>query len=276
MRILSLAVALFALAAFLVGLRAPDVGVFLYAAAALLCAGATYRSAHISTFLRVFEVVFAIETIVFGAAYLVDQLGWWPQAYADYALPSSLPLTVALFGSLVYAISHIPVVRKMTDIADPYFSERSLTTARIWPAPRFTTAQNKLALAALVFLIVINQFEVALLVRLNYFSRDFYNALQNKDEAAFWTQLLTIFLPFAMIYIAALSSNTSSLRTSSIAGDAGSPPITSAAGSAAARIIRWRSPARRPTTPTSASARTSTASFTAATTMPAPASSAIR
>jgi len=43
MRTLSLAVALFALAAVLVGLRAPDVGVFLYAAAALLCAGATYR-----------------------------------------------------------------------------------------------------------------------------------------------------------------------------------------------------------------------------------------
>ena len=133
MRTLSLAVALFALAAVFVGLRAPDVGVFLYAAAALLCAGATYRSAHISTFLRVFEVVFAVETIVFGVAYLADELGLWPQAYADYALPSSLPLTVALFGSLVYAVSHIPVVRKMTDIADPYFSERAPTTARIWP-----------------------------------------------------------------------------------------------------------------------------------------------
>ena len=79
MRILSIAVALFALAAFLVGLRTHDVGLFLYAAAALLCAGATYRSAHISNFLRVFEVVFAVETIVFGAAYLVDALGLWPQ-----------------------------------------------------------------------------------------------------------------------------------------------------------------------------------------------------
>jgi putative ATP-binding cassette transporter len=154
--------------------------------------------------LRVFEVVFAVETIVFGAAYLVDALGMWPQDYGDYALPSSLPLTVALFGSLVYAVSHIPVVRTMTDIADPYFSDRAPTTARIWPGRRFTTVQNKLAIAALVFLIVINQFEVALLVRLNYFSRDFYNALQNKDEAQFWTQLLLIFLPFATIYIAAL------------------------------------------------------------------------
>jgi putative ATP-binding cassette transporter len=204
MRILSLAVALFALAAILVGLHTPDVGLFLYAGAALLCAVATDRSAHISKFLRVFEIVFAVETIVFGAAYLVDALGLWPHDYADYALPSSLPLTVALFGSLVYAVSHIPLVRTMTDIADPYFSERAPTTARIWPGRPFTTAQNKLAIAALVFLIVINQFEVALLVRLNYFSRDFYNALQNKDEAAFWTQLLAIFLPFATIYIAAL------------------------------------------------------------------------
>lgn len=204
MRTLSLAVALFAVVAILVGLHAPDVGIFLYAAAALLCAGATYRSAHISTFLRVFEVVFAVETILFGAAYLIDELGLWPQAYADYALPSSLPLTVAIFGSLVFAISHIPVVRKMTDIADPYFSERGPTTTRIWPGRPFVTAQNKLAVAALVFLIVINQFEVALAVRLNYFSRDFYNALQNKDEAAFWFQLLLIFLPFATVYIAAL------------------------------------------------------------------------
>jgi putative ATP-binding cassette transporter len=204
MRILSLAVALFAVAAILVGLRAPDIGLFLYAGAALLCAVATDRSAHISKFLRVFEIVFAVETIVFGAAYLVDALGMWPQDYGDYALPSSLPLTVALFGSLVYAVSHIPVVRTMTDIADPYFSDRAPTTARIWPGRRFTTVQNKLAIAALVFLIVINQFEVALLVRLNYFSRDFYNALQNKDEAQFWTQLLLIFLPFATIYIAAL------------------------------------------------------------------------
>ena len=204
MRILSIAVAVFALAAFLVGLHTPDVDVFLFSGAALLCAGATYLSRRISVFLRVFEVIFAIETILFGAAYLVDVLGLWPAAYADYRLSSSLPLTVALFGSLVYAISHIPVVQKMTGIADPYFSERAPTLARIWPGPRFTIAQNRLAMAAAIFIILINQFEVALLVRLNYFSRDFYNALQDKNEGEFWGQLLKVFLPFAIIYIAAL------------------------------------------------------------------------
>ncbi len=204
MRSLSIAVAVFAFAAFFVGLRHPDVGVFLFCGAALLCAGATYLSQRISVFLRIFEAIFAVETILFGIAYLADQLGFWPSAYADYALPSSLPLTVALFGSFAYAVSFIPVIRRMTNIADPYFHERAPTVARIWPFRPFTVAQNHLATAALVFLIVINQVEVALDVRLSFFSRDFYNAMQEKNLAEFWHQLFVVFLPFASILIASL------------------------------------------------------------------------
>jgi len=205
MRILCLAVAAFALAAFLVGLlRTPDVGVFLFCGAALLCAGATYLSRRISVFLRIFVAIFAVETVLFGIAYLADLLGYWPSAYADYTLPASLPLTVALFGSFVFAISFIPVIRKMTDIADPYFHERAPTVARIWPLRAFTVRQNHLATAALVFLIVINQVEVALDVRLSFYSRDFYNAMQNKDLPEFWRQIFFVFLPFASLYIASL------------------------------------------------------------------------
>ena len=204
MRILSLAVAAFALAAFVVGLRSPDVGVFLFSGAALLCAVATYLSRGISVFLRIFVAIFAVETILFGIAYLADELGFWPAAYADYALPSSLPLTVALFGSFAFAVSFVPVIRKMTNIADPYFHERAPTLARIWPFRSFTIAQNHLATAALVFLIVINQVEVALDVRLSFFSRDFYNAMQEKNLPEFWSQLFLVFLPFATILIASL------------------------------------------------------------------------
>jgi putative ATP-binding cassette transporter len=204
MRNLSLAVAAFALAALLVGLHAPDVGVFLFAGAALLCAAATYLSRGISTFLRIFVANFAVETILFGFAYLADALGLWPLAYADYSLPSSLPLTVALFGPFVYSVSFIPVIRKMTDIADPYFHETAPTVARVWPFRAVTVAQNRLAAAALVFLIVINQVEVALDVRLSFFSRDFYNALQEKNLPEFWRQIFAVFLPFATVLIAAL------------------------------------------------------------------------
>ena len=142
-----------------------------------------------------------METIVFGLAFLAQRLGFWPKAYADYQLPDSLPLTVALFGIFVFAISFIPVIRKMTDIASPYFEETAPTSARVWPLPRFIAQQRSLATAALVFLVVLNQAQVALDVRLSFFSRDFYNAMQNKDQAEFWRQIGFVFLPFATILI---------------------------------------------------------------------------
>ena len=54
-------------------------------------------------------------------------------------------------------------------------------------------------------LILINQFQVALGVRLNFFQNDFGNAIQVPDEAhrlEFWHQLLGVFLPLAFIIIA--------------------------------------------------------------------------
>ena len=39
-------------------------------------------------------------------------------------------------------------------------------------------------------------------LRLSFFHRDWFNAIQNKDEAAFWSQLFTVFTPWAFLYIA--------------------------------------------------------------------------
>ena len=203
MRLLSFAVGAFAVATFLVGLHTPGTMVFLLAGAALACAITTFLSQRLSAFLKVFEATFAVETIVFGLAFLIDQLDLWPKAYENYTLPDSLPFAVALFGVFVYAISFIPVVRKMIGIADPYFEAATPTSARIWPLPAFVVAQNKLAAASLVFLIVINQAEVALDVRLSYFRADFTNALKNLDQAEFWRQLFFVFLPVVIVLVAA-------------------------------------------------------------------------
>jgi vitamin B12/bleomycin/antimicrobial peptide transport system ATP-binding/permease protein len=203
MRFLSFAVGAFAAATFLVGLKAPDTMVFLLAAAALACAITTYLSERQSAFLKIFTATFATETIVFGLAFLVDQLGLWPKAYENYTLPDSLPFAVALFGVFVFAISFIPVMRKMIGIADPYFMASTPTSARIWPFSPFVVAQNRLAAASLVFLIVINQVEVAFDVRLSYFRADFTNALKNMDQPEFWRQLFFVFLPVVVVLVAA-------------------------------------------------------------------------
>jgi putative ATP-binding cassette transporter len=203
MRLLAFAVGAFAVATFLVGLRAPDAMVFLLAGAALACAVTTFLSQRQSPFLKIFEATFGVETIVFGLAFLADRLGLWPKAYENYTLPDSLPLAVALFGVFIYAISFIPVVRKMMGIADPYFDAATPTSAKIWPFPTFVVAQNTLAAASLVFLIVVNQVEVALDVRLSYFRADFTNALKNLDEPEFWRQMFLVFLPVVVVLVAA-------------------------------------------------------------------------
>jgi putative ATP-binding cassette transporter len=53
-----------------------------------------------------------------------------------------------------------------------------------------------------VFLVLINQAQVGIEVRLSFFSRDWFNAIQNKDEAAFWYQLFTVFCPWVFVFIA--------------------------------------------------------------------------
>src|SRR5215469_13187301 len=127
MHILAMLSGLFSAAAAAASLLTGDNVVMVLAAAGILCAYTTYRSRKISTFLRIFAAIFAAETVIFGVVFLTANAGLWPVSISDYEIPVSLPLTVAIFGILVYVISFIPVVRAMMDIADRYFNTSDLT-----------------------------------------------------------------------------------------------------------------------------------------------------
>jgi vitamin B12/bleomycin/antimicrobial peptide transport system ATP-binding/permease protein len=202
MPLLAVLVGLFSAAAAADSLKTGDNIVLLLAGVGFLCAFTTYRSRAISTFLQIFAAIFATETAIFGAAFLAAQTGVWPVSLETYELPESLPLTVAIFGILVYAISFIPVVRSMTRIADHYFETSGETRARIWPFPAFAARERRVAIAMVVLLVIINQAQVGMNLRLSFFNRDWFNAIQNKDEAAFWSQLFIVFVPWAFLYIA--------------------------------------------------------------------------
>ncbi len=202
MPLLAVLVGVFSAAAAIVSLKTGDNIVLLLAGAGFLCAFTTYRSRTISTFLQIFAAIFAAETVIFGAVFLIAQVGLWPSSLEDYELPESLPLTVAIFGILVHAISFIPVVRSMTRIADRYFDTSDETRARIWPFPAFAAPERRVAIGMVVLLVVINQAQVGMNLRLSFFNRDWFNAIQNKDEAAFWSQLFTVFTPWAFLYVA--------------------------------------------------------------------------
>jgi putative ATP-binding cassette transporter len=83
----------------------------------------------------------------------------------------------------------------------PYFVTRDVTTVRLWPLPAFQVQERWVALSLAITVIAIEFGQVAINVRLSYFNRDWFNAIQAKDAATFWTLLFTVFCFWAAIFI---------------------------------------------------------------------------
>ena len=204
LRMLSLAI--FATLALVVGVYEEDAMMIIIGVAAAIGSFASHPRWRLSTFLTVLFDLFAFETVVFGLADIAALLGYWPKAYADYELPRYLPLATALFGVAIFGISHFAFVRRMVALSDPFFEAQTPISIRPWPLPRIAVRQSLYARVNVFFLILINQFQVALGVRLNFFYREFGNAIQVPDavhQAAFWQQLLMVFVPLVTISILA-------------------------------------------------------------------------
>ena len=204
MKPLAAAVGLFAVLALAVGLAQGDAVTIVLGVTALVCAVTTFRSSSTSSFLAMFVGIFSAETVVFGLVVLAGRLGLWPTDAADYLPPESLPLTVAIFSILVHLVSRLAPVRQITRIADRYFDAPGEATAGLGPLGRFTAGERTLAIAMVVFVVLLNQAQVGIDVRLTFFNRDWFNAIQNRDAAAFWQQLLLVFTPWAVVYVASI------------------------------------------------------------------------
>src|SRR5271170_1333744 len=202
MKLLGICVALFGVLALTVAEEFSELSGAGLGVTALLCALATWRSVSLSSFLKIFIGIFSVETVVFGLCVLAAEANMWPAAYAEYTLPVTLPITVAIFSILVYLVARTKVVRQMMAIADPYFNTADAGQARIWPLPAFTSLERRIAVAMVVFLVLINQAQVAINVRLSFFNRDWFNAIQAKDAHTFWELLLFVFTPWAFVYVA--------------------------------------------------------------------------
>jgi putative ATP-binding cassette transporter len=201
MKLLSIGVGLFGIIALVVGLTSDDATTAVLGAAALLCAFTTFHATAISSFLKILVGIFSTETIIFGVAVLTGKVGLGPAEYAEYLPPVSLPLAVATFSILVYLVAHIGVVRQITRIADRYFDATGRTEARVWPFRPFTATERRVAVAMVVFLVLINQAEVGVDLRLSFFYRDSYDAIQKLDAAAFWYQVLLVFTPWVFLNV---------------------------------------------------------------------------
>src|ERR1700712_4413899 len=86
-------------------------------------------------------------------------------------------------------------------LAYPYFVTRDFTEIRLWPLPRFRVQERWVALLLAVIVIGIEFAQVGINVRLSYFSRDWFNAIQEKNGPAFWSLLFTVFCFWAAVFI---------------------------------------------------------------------------
>src|SRR5437660_5874957 len=170
-------------------------------AVGLTLALTTFRSSLISPFLRIFSTIFAVEYIVTGLAYIAARTGWWPPTFAESAPPASLATTVAIFGLLVHLISFIPVIRQITRLADPYFVTNERGDLQIGSFGAHHVTERRFASLLIVAVVMINQLQVAINVRLSFFNRDWFNAIQNMDSAAFWSLLFGVFCFWAAISV---------------------------------------------------------------------------
>jgi putative ATP-binding cassette transporter len=204
MKALSIGVGLLGILALVEAATGGDATIAVLGATALACAFTTFNASAISSFLKIFVGIFSTEAVVFGFVVLAGRANLWPADYGDYLPPDSLPLTVAIFSILVYLIARLQVVRQITRIADRYFNATDRTEARIWPFRPFSAGERTVAIAMVVFLVLINQAQVGINVRLTFFNRDWFNAIQNRDAAAFWQQLLFVFTPWAFTFVASV------------------------------------------------------------------------
>lgn len=201
MKRLSLAVAIFTLILFALAWKDGDTDTLSLAIVGVLLTAAIWRSVGRSHFLNIFIAIFGTEFIFFGGVLALASEGYWPEILKSVLPPDSLPMTVGIFGIIVHAISYVRGIANMMRIADRYFDASSRITLKPWGMPAFVMSEPILARLFVTSLVLINQAQVGISVRLSFFNRDWFNAMQDKDSVKFWSLLYTVFLFWAVIYI---------------------------------------------------------------------------
>ena len=167
----------------------------------LALAGILFIGRGIPTFLRIFLVMLGLTHVVLVLLILGAVLGVITGDYRGYVPPPSSALGATIFAAIIYALSFVPVVRIICRITDRYLESQADSLITIPLIGRIRAREGTIGTGFVAILIAINLTQVALAVRFNFYYRDLFNALENKDAAAFWYQLFIIFAPLAATHV---------------------------------------------------------------------------
>jgi putative ATP-binding cassette transporter len=169
----------------------------------LVLAGVLLIGRDIPKFLRIFLVMLAATHLVLVLLVLGAASGLITGDYTGYVPPPSSALGATGFAILIYGLSYVRVVRTICRITDRYLESQADSLIRIPVIGLVQAREGAIGTWIVAILIAINLAQVALNVRLSFFSRDMFNALEAKDAAAFWYQLFLVFTPLAAVFVAA-------------------------------------------------------------------------
>lgn len=164
----------------------------------LVLATAILATPGVGAFLNFFVVFYGIGYVGLMSILILGgllKLGWVGQ------IPPLTAFTSAAFGLLAILLARLPVTRGVFKIADPYFETEDKGTLTFWPLKVFTAKERWIACGLLGTVILINLAQVGITVRLNQWNREFYDAIQNKNEPEFWRQLAQIWVPIVAVFI---------------------------------------------------------------------------
>jgi putative ATP-binding cassette transporter len=147
-----------------------------------------------AVYLRILIGLIAFAHVLLGSLYLAEIYGFIPAAMDGFTPPLAMPVAAAIFALAMLAVGRIPVIRTIAQLTDPFFVSREMGVVKVWPFPEFR-AQERIIGTALLSVVVIMQFAlVAISVRLSYWNRDWFNAIQDRDADEFWRLLLTVWV----------------------------------------------------------------------------------
>lgn len=169
--------------------------------ATLTLAAVLWLAREVSAFIRILIALIAGAHALLAALYLIDALGAMPEFMADFTPPVSMPAAAGIFAAVVAAVGRLPVIRQITILTDPYFTSTEPGVVRIWPFPTVRAQERYIGTTILAIVVVMQFALVAISVRLSYWNRDWFNAIQERDAETFWRLLLTVWVMWVVIAV---------------------------------------------------------------------------
>jgi vitamin B12/bleomycin/antimicrobial peptide transport system ATP-binding/permease protein len=201
MRMLILAIGAVSVIALVLTLTGMNTEVPAYVAGAgLVLAGWMLVPIHIGAFARFFIVFYGLGYLGLVLLFLAQPI--LPGFLQAITPPPLTAFTAAAFGILALLMARIPVLANIFAIADPYFATADRRPIKL---PLFGTviaSEKWVAYILLGIIIAINLAQVGISVRLSYWSRDWLDAIQNKNAPEFWRLLYQVWIPWVGVLIA--------------------------------------------------------------------------